>query len=265
MKALKSKSIYISGILFVLGIVCITFTSSSAQGIEYHIGLPYIANPLGEGENSKYDNNPLYRADGFDCTTYVENILAQHVSQTKRRDFMETLLRLRYIDAEVDFFSRAHIMESDWIPNAIKQQFIAEHKLHNAQKSELVFPVREWFLNQKHIKNKDDAYIQRAQTFSQYIKTSVPFVPKEQITAEFLKTLPDFMVVFFLRKPVTQAGVSARQYKTANAAQITHMGLLKKGTLYHASSVQKKVVAVNLLDYINKQEKCVGVSFYVVR
>ncbi len=264
MKKLRTRLICVFLAWLVCFNVLIAF-APLAQAVNFYVGRPYIAGPLGEGEQGKYDKNPLFREDGFDCTTYVESVLAQYRSETEQSDFMENLLRIRYVDGKIGYFTRAHIMEAEWIPNAIKYKYIEEYPLHNSLKSELVFPVREWFLQQKQITPKDAAYLQSAREFPQYFHVSIPFVSRANITAEFLKTLPDFMVVFFLRKPVTDAGEFVKHYKTAHAAQVTHMGLLKNGILYHASSVQKKVVAMSLLDYVREKEKCIGVSFYVVR
>src|SRR5690606_32543867 len=40
------------------------------------LGSDYVGDPLGEGESGVYDRDPLYRFDAFDCTTYVETVLA---------------------------------------------------------------------------------------------------------------------------------------------------------------------------------------------
>ena len=43
---------------------------------EYFKGRPYVLGNLGEGSQGKYDQEPLYRTDVFDCTTYVETVIA---------------------------------------------------------------------------------------------------------------------------------------------------------------------------------------------
>lgn len=91
-----------------------------AQRIETLSGLllqsPYLANGLGEGENAKFDPDPLVRFDAFDCTTYVETVLAGAFSNTQPV-FMYHLRQLRYRQGEVDFAARNHFPSADWIPN----------------------------------------------------------------------------------------------------------------------------------------------------
>ena len=40
------------------------------------LGRPYFWGPLGEGAEGDFDQYPLYRADLFDCLTFVETVLA---------------------------------------------------------------------------------------------------------------------------------------------------------------------------------------------
>ena len=40
------------------------------------LNTPYLAGALGEGVSGKYDQNPLYRFDYFDCETYVDTVMA---------------------------------------------------------------------------------------------------------------------------------------------------------------------------------------------
>ncbi|MBJ7536717.1 N-acetylmuramoyl-L-alanine amidase-like domain-containing protein [Marinomonas transparens] len=77
---------------------------------------PYGDGSLGEGENGLYDKDPLIRFDVFDCTTYVEAVLAGAIS-TSIDDFMPNLMALRYRDGKVSFMARNHFPSADWIPN----------------------------------------------------------------------------------------------------------------------------------------------------
>ncbi len=266
MKKYNKKTPYFLKIsLLMPALFCCVLYPQSVFAIDYYKGVPYVVNPLGEGENSKYDSHPLFREDGFDCTTYVETVLAHHKQNKDNTEFMENLVKLRYINGEIGFFSRAHVMEVHWIPNAIKYNFIAEYPMPHTLMSELVFPLRYWFVNHKMIKNKDSNYMRHARSFPRFVSASIPFVPVEYINKEFLRTLPEFMVVFFLRKPPRRTFDMIEQYASLNATQVTHMGLLKKGKLYHASIRQKKVVVLDLLDYLKEVKNYVGISFYIVR
>jgi hypothetical protein len=100
------------------------------------IGRPYLNNgPLGEGENGVYDQDPLYRTDGFDCTTFVETTLA--VAQAANvDDFLNILNHIRYQDGVIDFTKRNHFIEIDWNPNNESAGFLKENTVESATKPE---------------------------------------------------------------------------------------------------------------------------------
>lgn len=86
---------------------------------EAFLGTPYVLDPLGEGKNSPLDKDPLYRFDQFDCTTYVETVIALSKSKTPD-EFLQLLNKIRYSDSKPDYFHRNHFIEVDWLPNNIK-------------------------------------------------------------------------------------------------------------------------------------------------
>ena len=80
------------------------------------LGSVYVGGSVGEGEEGIYDKDPLVRFDVFDCTTYVETILAGAMSATSD-EFERNLMRLRYKEGSVSFVSRNHFPSVDWLPN----------------------------------------------------------------------------------------------------------------------------------------------------
>src|SRR5688572_7398635 len=42
----------------------------------FFLDAPYLLEPLGEGPDGVYSQEPLYRTDRFDCVTYVDTVLA---------------------------------------------------------------------------------------------------------------------------------------------------------------------------------------------
>lgn len=80
------------------------------------LGVPYADAPLGEGGADAYDHGPLYRFDAFDCTTYVETVLALAGSR-KAEEFLPKLNRIRYRGAKPRFVTRNHFPCVDWIPH----------------------------------------------------------------------------------------------------------------------------------------------------
>ena len=80
------------------------------------LGTLYLDGNLGEGEQGKYDRDPLSRFDVFDCTTYVETVLAGAMSASAD-EFVNKLTAIRYKSGEVSFVTRNHFPSVDWIPN----------------------------------------------------------------------------------------------------------------------------------------------------
>ena len=80
------------------------------------LGAPYVDGNLGEGVKGRYDQDPMSRFDVFDCTTYVETVLAGAMSQSVD-EFLPNLEKIRYQDGRVSFVSRNHFPSADWLPN----------------------------------------------------------------------------------------------------------------------------------------------------
>lgn len=86
---------------------------------------PYIVDPLGEGEKGEFSQKPLYRFDGFDCTTFVETVLALSFSHSPL-EFKSTLNKIRYKNGVVSYETRNHFPSVDWIPNNTKAGFVKD-------------------------------------------------------------------------------------------------------------------------------------------
>jgi hypothetical protein len=90
------------------------------------LGLPYGKDgPLGEGPQGRYDKDPLYRFDTFDCTTYVETVMALALGRNQI-EFENHLEKIRYEDGEVDYLKRNHFTDLQWIPFNIKNGLLDE-------------------------------------------------------------------------------------------------------------------------------------------
>ena len=92
---------------------------------ERFLGIPYKVSPLGEGPGGEFDRNPLYRFDGLDCTTYVEETIALSLSSTLSQA-LDTLQKIRYKNGQISYQTRNHFPEADWIPNNIAAGFITD-------------------------------------------------------------------------------------------------------------------------------------------
>jgi hypothetical protein len=89
------------------------------------LGLPYRHGALGEGPSGRFDRDPLYRFDAFDCMTFVETVLALSLS-SEFSEFERTLSRIRYRGGNVDYLSRNHFPDLEWIPSNVGEGFIRD-------------------------------------------------------------------------------------------------------------------------------------------
>jgi len=76
------------------------------------LGRPYRFSPL--GEERAPDTDPLMRLDAFDCTTYVETVLALALVREPARQ-QEMLTRIRYEGGRIAFDSRRHLPVFQWL------------------------------------------------------------------------------------------------------------------------------------------------------
>jgi len=210
-----------------------------------YLGKPWIPHPLAESS-----------PPGFDCTTYVEDVLANRYENPGMvLDF------IRYEDGGVDFFKRNHFMEEMWIPNALKHGFIAPITLPGAEESLIEVDLAEWYRGNPEIVIKDEAYYHQANAQGRFT-SSIPYMPTARINEVLLKRLPDETVVFFLRR---YSKPPYRWLLNKNAIMVTHMGLLFGGCrLYHANSVHKQVIMEDFLRYLRIRPRICGVAFYKI-
>jgi hypothetical protein len=90
------------------------------------LGLPYgKGGPLGEGSDAKFDQDPLYRFDTFDCTTYVETIMSLALSRDVN-EFEVHQDKIRYENGEVDYLKRNHFTDLQWIPFNVQNGYMTE-------------------------------------------------------------------------------------------------------------------------------------------
>jgi hypothetical protein len=88
-------------------------------------GVPFLDAPLGEGPRGEFDQGPLFRFDGFDCTTFVETVVALATSK-KSDEFEGRLNKIRYRGGKVGFLERNHFPCVDWIPNNIQSGLLTD-------------------------------------------------------------------------------------------------------------------------------------------
>jgi len=87
------------------------------------VGRPYQLGPLGEG-----DKLPLYRLDAFDCTTFVETVMANaYCYPAGEPSCLEAkMAQIRYRGSRISFRDRNHVPELDWLPNNVRRGFLRD-------------------------------------------------------------------------------------------------------------------------------------------
>lgn len=92
---------------------------------ELLLNKPFSWFPLGEGDDGEYDQRPLFRFDEFDCSTWVETVLALGLSH-EASDFVTLMNQIRYRRGVISFQTRNHLPDVDWIENAVELGILRE-------------------------------------------------------------------------------------------------------------------------------------------
>jgi len=188
------------------------------------LGVRYLNSPLGEGIAP--DNDPLIRFDAFDCTTFVETVIADNN--------LKKLNKIRYKNGQVDFLARNHFIETDWLQNNSDVVQNVSNRYGPVQVRSVKIDKKSWF---KKVHNIETEFTPQVVDI-EYI----PYKNAKNILPE--KTL---VVLFITDKPELRD-------KIGTDLAVVHMGLLlPNGMLRHASSTQGKVVDVDMDEYIDNR------------
>ena len=194
---------------------------------EKYVGTQYIRDPL--GEEMAPDTDPLIRFDAFDCTTFVETVLAD--------DDIDKLTKIRYKDGKIGFLNRNHFIATEWLPN---NSWLVENLSAKYGKTAIrtvTINRSAWLKNIHHMSVKTP------------LKTAnLEYIPYKNIGN--IKTDEPLVVLFVLDR-------SEKMYKmTGTDLAVYHMGfLMPNGVLRHASSSSGGVVDINFDEYVAKRKK----------
>ena len=100
----------------------ITLGERIAKSSQLMLGLPYLFDAIGEEQLP--DEDPLFRYDGYDCLTFVEQTLALSLAKDSV-DFEDIVLSMRYRSGP-SYVSRNHFMLSQWIPNVLEKEYFED-------------------------------------------------------------------------------------------------------------------------------------------
>lgn len=196
------------------------------SGGQQFLGVQYANSPLGEGIAP--DSDPLIRFDAFDCTTFVETVLAN--------GDINALNHIRYQDGKIGFLTRNHFIESDWLPNNSDIVENISSKYSQTKIRTVTIDKQNWFKTVHNISTEHTP-----------ATIHLEYIPYENITKI---TNKDTMIVLFITD-----NPKIRD-KIGTDLAVVHMGLLlPNGILRHASSAQKQVVDVDFYEYITQQKQ----------
>ena len=191
-----------------------------------YLGARYEVSPL--GECALPDDDPLIRFDAFDCTTFVETVLA---------DGCECCLtQIRYKDGKVGFLTRNHFVESDWLVNNSDVVRNASAQYAPTAVRRVLVDKENWF-RVVHGLDVDVAPV----------VVDLEYIPYKYVADVKIDT--PVIVLFITDNPKIHDTMGTD-------LAVVHMGLwLPNGVLRHASSERGAVVDVDMMDYVRQRMK----------
>ena len=233
------------------------------------LDLPYgVGGPLGEGEQGRYDQDPLYRFDTFDCTTFVETVVGLALTQDVN-SFENQMDEIRYENGEVDYLKRNHFPSLQWVPNNIKNGLLKEINhlilpLNETKIAEAVINLPGWL---KAIKIEEIrvplATLEERQNIleelrghaSEYspIIARIGYLPISTLLVkpQVLKLIPNGTIINFVRPNWDLTATSGTHMN------VSHQGIIfqkKAGTILRHASTEGKVMESVLIEYLKKFE-----------
>lgn len=238
--------------------------SSEQKSLEFYLHYflnkrsPYLVNPLGEGVEGPYSSGPLYRFDGFDCTTFVETVLALTLSRTPE-EFKTKINLIRYKEGRVAYEARNHFPSTDWIPNNTRAGVVKDITSEIANADTRVSVT--WIEKDEWARMKGEDFHKMSLGFKKEWGR-IPYLGKEEILAQpsLLERIPSGAIFHVVRPNWDLKKAIGTQL------DVSHQGFLlrEEGVLYmyHASngvrdgsSDYKGVKREPLLEYVERVMK----------
>ena len=206
---------------------------------ENYLGAKYIRDPL--GEECAPDTDPLIRTDAFDCTTFVETVMAG--------GDVSNLNQIRYKDGEIDFLNRNHFIETDWLKNNANRVENVSAQYGKTATRRLTINKAGW-LKKVHKIDTDIA--------PEFV--TLEYVPYKNLSQP---NNTEVMIVLFISANSNSVDTIGTELA------VTHMGLLLPGgqTLRHASSAAGHVVDAEFMKYSSRRRQMgeMGVAFIAIK
>ncbi len=230
---------------------------SFSKKIEFYssqfLGKQYDGGPLGEGLQGKYDQDPLFDFNKFDCTTYVETVLSLSLSRTGE-DFHFFMNEIRYKYGVTQYTERNHFISLDWIENnsQVLKDITSDIAYEETAQAETVINKRGWYQSKKdkdlrllrnlprderdlrltEFRAEGDRFEEK-QVSTPYVPLSVFFI-NEEVNQEMLNRIPHGAIISIVRPNWNLRDVIGTNLN------ISHQGfaIWKEGQLFfrHAST-----------------------------
>jgi cell wall-associated NlpC family hydrolase len=198
------------------------------------LGVPYLLDPLGEGQAPDLD--PLARYDAFDCQTFVEEALALALAADPA-DAGRIRVSLRYGDGPIDYDHRRHFMELQWIPGNLAAGWIRQTTGDYGAVRALTVHA--------------DDQVWATWSGRAKLKLSDAALPRGAATLDVLP-LADAIVAAPRIRPGSVVMI-AHEPRAGVPLLVTHLGLVMPGGRFrHASSTSKVVRDQDLADYLRR-------------
>jgi len=228
-----------------LRITCPSFGARVARVARDALGTDYENGPLGEGPDGKYDQDPLIDLAHVDCVTYVEQTMALAAS-TGFQDAFDLLQRIRYRDGKIDFASRNHFMVTDWLRANPWCKAITDNL------GTPTLTVTRTISKRGYFERVDAAELGQDIPDLDYTVTVVP----PEHAAQAAKDITQPSLIVFVGKVDWLFALHCGLYVPDGAGG---------GKLYHASSAAGEVVAVDLAEYMTRnQKRYLGFAAYAI-
>jgi len=204
---------------------------------------PYAVSPLGEGPGSPPDEDPRFSVHAFDCTTFVETVvalaLARDLAQARR-----ILDAIRYQGGVVSFATRKHFPMAQWVPQNIEAGFFVDiTRRVGGPTTRVAYKLLDLEVWERR-RNKEILPELKSDQLPQGT-AALPFIPIEEVVAH-LGEIPDGTVITVVRE----------NYKSV-PIRVSHQGLLvRRGErLFMRHALQKgynRVIDVPFERYVER-------------
>ncbi len=154
------------------------------------LGVPYKLGVSGEGTLDAYDQDPLWRLDALDCTTYLETVMAAALGHDQA-SFLRRLYDVRYENGRVSYVTRNHFPEVDWIANNVRSGYVEDVTMQLfpdlARTTSLVISKAKWYAAKtaNDIEPKDRDLAEREKLATE-LRALAPNYPDEPATIPYL-------------------------------------------------------------------------------